>query len=200
MYIPKHYQNKNISKAVEYMRRYSFGLLTSISNNNIIATHLPFLIEELNGQIMLRSHLARVNPQLHGETNVLVVFQGPHAYISPSWYESKQNVPTWNYIAIHVYGKLRWTEDKSDTLKLLDDTVSAFEPAYMDQWRELDKNYTDNMLDHLTAFEIDVTEVQLQEKLSQNKTRKEQKRIIQGLSQNNETEALAAVMQSVLKV
>jgi transcriptional regulator len=107
MYTPKHFQLNNEQEAISFMQRYSFATIVTATNNVPFATHLPFLVEQREGRIILASHFAKANPQaaeIIGK-DVLVIFTEPHAYISPKHYEKETNVPTWNYIAVHAYGK-----------------------------------------------------------------------------------------------
>ena len=109
MYIPKQFEQKNNEKSIAFMRAYNFALLISVKEGLPIATHLPFVTEERNNEIILTAHLSKANEQwkTFAGKEVLVVFSEPHAYISPALYESAQNVPTWNYIAVHAYGKVK---------------------------------------------------------------------------------------------
>jgi len=106
MYIPKHYKGKGKREAVAFMQRYNFGTIITAVDGVPQATHLPFVISEKDGEIIITSHFAKANKQWeHIATNEnLVVFSEPHAYVSPRHYELKANVPTWNYLAVHAYG------------------------------------------------------------------------------------------------
>src|SRR5688500_13870647 len=107
MYIPKAFAETNQAKLFEFIRANSFGILFSQHQGQAWATHLPFLLEAEGEKLVLWGHFARANPhwqEIEGE--ILVVFPGPHAYISPAWYESPNVVPTWNYVAVHAYGTL----------------------------------------------------------------------------------------------
>jgi len=107
MYIPKHFAFDDVPQAVAFMQKYSFATLITAIGNHPEATHIPFITEQRGNDIVLTSHFAKANPQAISidQTEALVIFTEPHAYISPSHYEKLQNVPTWNYIAIHAYGK-----------------------------------------------------------------------------------------------
>ena len=109
MYSPNHYKTEDRAFLLEFMRRYNFATLVTAKNEMPFATHLPFIIEETGENLILSSHLARANPQWKDfdGAEVLVVFAEPHAYISPMWYAEKLSVPTWNYVAVHAYGKVK---------------------------------------------------------------------------------------------
>ena len=106
MYVPKHFEEKDRSKLIEFMREFNFAALVNYAKNKPWATHLPFIVLEEEGKLILKAHMAKANPQWAAFNNeeVLVIFQEPHAYISPALYENKVSVPTWNYIAVHAYG------------------------------------------------------------------------------------------------
>lgn len=186
MYTPNHFIIKDEDEAVGFMQRYSFATIVSTTNNRLEATHLPFVIEKLEGKIYLLSHFAKANTQtdMIMEQEVLVIFSEPHAYISPTHYDKQANVPTWNYIAVHAYGKVKILPDVTEKLKLLHRTVNTYEPAYMQQWDSLPETYRLGLLNGITAFEIEVTELQGKKKISQNKTYTERERIITSLSQS----------------
>ena len=105
MYIPPYYQEQDEEKLISFMQAHNFANIISIKDGVPIATHLPFLIEKKENKLFLISHMAKANPQWQtfGQNELLIIFQGPHAYISPSHYEKQQNVPTWNYVAVHAY-------------------------------------------------------------------------------------------------
>jgi transcriptional regulator len=189
MYIPKLYQITEQEEKIEFIKKYSFGTIISIVENTPIATHLPFLVSENNHELILASHFARANPQWKNieQSNVLIIFSEPHAYISPTHYEKELNVPTWNYMAVHVYGKVQIRETKEKTLEILEKTIQTFEPAYQKQWDSLPEEYKSNMLKGIVAFEIKVDDIQGKKKLSQNKTEKEQQNIIEALSKSKYT-------------
>jgi transcriptional regulator len=125
MYIPKHYTEDDQNKLVEFIQANSFGALIS-ANEKIRGTHLPFTISKINERIILTSHMARANPQwkeFDSSKELLVIFQGPHAYISPSFYEKEQNVPTWNYVAVHAYGNPRILISEEENIKVLESMI-----------------------------------------------------------------------------
>ena len=178
MYIPPYYQETDEAKLLAFMQAHSFALLASAQNNNVRATHLPFIVEKRDNKIYLVSHLAKANPQwAEFENELLIVFQGPHGYVSPSHYEKEQNVPTWNYIAVHAYGKASIIEEPEAVINVLEKTILNYEAGYFEQWKGLSDVYKNNMIKGIVAFEIEVSRLEGKYKLSQNKTENERKAI-----------------------
>lgn len=179
----------NPEMAIDFMNKYNFATLISNDKNGPSATHLPFLIDEIEGEIILTSHLAKVNP--HGELlksgRSLVVFSEPHAYISPSLYTKVQNVPTWNYIAVHAYGEIELIEEPKELIALMEKSIEAFEPDYFKQWGQLSEKYIYGLLKGVIGFRMKVSDLQTQAKLSQNKPVNDQEIIIGSLSKSDNT-------------
>ena len=204
MYIPKYYEEQDTEKLAAFMRANSFAVVVNVVNGSPWGTHLPFVIREEDGRIMLYTHMSRSNDQwktFESSSEVLVIFQGPHAYISPSNYEKQQNVPTWNYIAAHAYGKPVIISDHDKVLGLLEDMINTYESGYFAQWRSLPADYVNNMVKGIVAFSIEVTKLEGKFKLSQNKTVNEQQNIIGKLKQSDDPLAhgVAAHMQNKLE-
>jgi transcriptional regulator len=203
MYIPSFNTFPNKQEVISFMRKYSFGTIITSVDNLPIATHLPFLIDEKDGQIIISSHFAKANPQaldVDGNTN-LIVFTEPHAYISPKNYEKKINIPTWNYIAVHAYGKARLLESEQEHLDLLERTINNYEADYYKQWQQLSDTYKSKMIKGITGFEIVVTDLQAKSKLSQNRSEVEKENIIHSLSESTSTNEreIAEYMASLKK-
>ncbi|MBS1535490.1 MAG: FMN-binding negative transcriptional regulator [Bacteroidetes bacterium] len=189
MYIPELNQMNDRAEVLEFMRRFSFAILITSTDDKPIATHLPFLVEERGEKMVLISHLALENPQWKTFENqqCLVIFSEPHAYISPSLYDKELNVPTWNYLAVHTYGKAKIIEDDNQIRNILNQTVEHYEQAYVAQWNRLPEDYKNRLSRGIVAFEIDVSEWQAKKKISQNKTTHEQERIADSLSKSPHT-------------
>ena len=189
MYIPKVFKLDDIDKSIAFMQAYHFATLVSIKKEIPIATHLPFVIEKKEGKIILRSHLSKANEQWRtfNDTEVLIIFSEPHAYISPSLYQQKQEVPTWNYISIHVYGKVKILETDEEKIALLKQQMQAYEAEYIKQFNTLDKKYLNALLKEIIAFEIEVSDLQAKEKLSQNKSKADRLSVKQHLQQSDDT-------------
>ncbi|MBW4889690.1 FMN-binding negative transcriptional regulator [Mucilaginibacter sp. HMF5004] len=189
MYIPKHFQNTDNASILEFIRKYSFGTLITSQDNIPVATHLPFLVEERDGELILVSHLAKANPQEKqlpaGEA--LVIFTEPHAYISPKHYEKEQSVPTWNYIAVHAYGKATIIEAEDELLAMMEKMITQYDTAYLNQWNNLPAEFKTRMFKGIVAFEIKVTSLQAKNKLSQNRSETERKSIIESFEKSDDT-------------
>jgi transcriptional regulator len=203
MYIPGHFKEEDHEQLIAFMREYNFASLVSVSGAKPIATHLPFVIREENGKLFLVAHMAKANPQWEtlSANEALVIFQGPHAYISPKHYEKQQNVPTWNYIAVHAYGNTRLISDSKELFALMETTIRSFESGFMSQWKDLSPSYVEGMLKAIVGFEIEVTKLEGKFKLSQNKTTTEQKNIIAELEDSKDPlkEGIASEMKKKLK-
>ncbi len=196
MYVPAHFKNENQTDLLEFVRAHSFGLLVSAGAEFPSITHLPFTIEEENG-FVLSSHFAAANPQakeLNTGDKVTVVFSGPHAYVSPSMYDAKESVPTWNYIAVHAHGTYRLcTEQEKETV--LRKMIAAYEPAYEKQYDNLPPKYLDGMKNGIVAFVVEDVRLQGKYKLSQNKNVSERDRITEQFASDHSTAELAEYMK-----
>lgn len=176
-------------KIIDFIKRFSFATIITSKNDFPIATHLPFIIKEENDKLLLFSHFAKQNEQWKyvEDTTVLVIFTEPHAYISPTNYANNINVPTWNYLSVHVYGKGHLIKTDEEVTDLLENTIENYEASYYQQWNRLPEKYRLGQMAGIVAFKIEVTEIQAKEKLSQNKTTSEQEKIIETLSASNHT-------------
>lgn len=189
MYIPKINQSASFDETLAFMQRFNFATIISNLNDRIEATPLPFVISSNLDQLLLSAHFAKANKQwqeIEGQ-EVLVIFAEPHAYVSPSHYDKAQNVPTWNYLAVHAYGKVRLVMEQVKAFQIIEDLIKSEEPEYLVQWAQLSSSYKNRMVRGIVAFEVEVTELQHKEKLSQNKHSTEQDRIIDTFSASNDT-------------
>jgi transcriptional regulator len=188
-------------EAISFMQRYSFATIVTVNDGVPTATHLPFVITQRENKIVLTSHFAKANPQSADIMNgkLLVIFAEPHAYISPKHYEQEASVPTWNYIAIHAYGKAALTDTPEEKATLLEQTINFYEADYLKQWNNLSPEFKLNMMKGIVGFEIVVDELQAKKKLSQNKTEKERESIIAELSAkpNSIEKDIAAYMKEI---
>lgn len=186
MFIPNTFKFENIADKIAFMKRYSFAAIVTCKDQIPIATQLPFVIDEDGGSLRLSGHFAAANEQAKyiEVTPSLVIFSEPHAYISPKHYDKRESVPTWDYIAIHAYGKARIIDDEVSKEKALEQMINFYEHDYMEQWQNLSEKYKKGMMRGIIAFEIEVTDLQGQQKLSQNKSVIERERIIQHLEQS----------------
>jgi transcriptional regulator len=190
MYIPKHFEEKDRETLLEFMRSNSFVTLVSNLNGVPFASHIPLVIETDGDEIKLVGHLAKGNQQCqalgHGET--LAIFTGPHAYVSPTLYEKRESVPTWNYIAVHAYGVPKVIEfaERAILEKMMDDIIDTYDPSYKKQWHSLSETYRTSMMKGIVAFEMPVTKLEGKYKLSQNRSEVDQHNVAEALSKNTD--------------
>lgn len=190
MYIPEHFRVRDHATAVAFMRANPFVILVSTTAEGPFASHVPVVIRENGDKVTLRGHVAKANPHwryIEQQPNTLTIFHGPHAYISPSNYTTQENVPTWNYGAVHTYGEARVYSASEDLLNMLHDLIPTFEAAYQQQWDSLSEAYRTRMLSHIVGFEINVTKIEAKFKLSQNRTPDEQQNVIDALCPAHDT-------------
>jgi transcriptional regulator len=190
MYIPEHFRVRHHEEAVAFMRTNPFAILVSTTNDGPFATHVPVVIREDGENLLIRGHVAKANPHwryLAEHPSCLMIFHGPHAYVSPSNYASRENVPTWNYGAVHAYGRARTFHEPDQLLGVLHELIPTFEAAYAEQWNGLNEAYRSRMLTHIAGFEIQVEKVEAKFKLSQNRTKDEQQKVIDSLSTVEDT-------------
>ena len=198
MYVPQHNRMEDPAQLLAFMRQYSFATLVSFAGGSPRATHLPFVIEEgQGGDLRLVAHLARANPQwrsFDGTGEVLAIFQGPHAYVSPSHYQRHPSVPTWNYAAVHAAGSLRLLEGRDDKLAALRALIDANDPGFLAAMDALPPDYLEQKLSGIVAFEIAVTRLDARWKLSQDRLPEERGVIAEALSAQGGAAAEVAEM------
>ncbi|TWR31219.1 FMN-binding negative transcriptional regulator [Mucilaginibacter pallidiroseus] len=201
MYTPKHFQITGIQDSISFMQKYSFATIVTVKDGLPTATHLPFIVEEHNGGVILTSHFAKANQQSEDVLHCvpLVIFTEPHAYISTKNYEKELNVPTWNYLAVHAYGTASLIDAEEKVMDVLEKMIGFYEPDYLNQWNNLPQDYQAKMINGIVAFEIKVTDLQGKKKLSQNRTAVEQQNIIDALSKSTDfnEQQIAAYMANV---
>ena len=180
MYTPPHNREDDRESIVAFMRAHSFATLVT-ARDGITATHLPFLVRD--GGRVLAAHMARANPQWRdlGAGEALVIFQGPHAFVSPGHYERELSVPTWNYVAVHAYGAARIL-DGEGSLALLAELNAAHDPEYAGRFASLPAEFVAAKLKGIVAFELEVARLEARFKLSQDRTPAERDRIVEALS------------------
>ena len=180
MYTPDIYKNNNKSEIIDFLSANSFGILINNTNGRICGTHIPLELELRENKQILEGHISLENPQassLKDDDEVLCIFNGPHTYISSSWYDH-ENVPTWNYISVHVYGKIRIL-NHDETVKTLERLVDKYEsvsenPISVSGLSKRTMLQTRGIL----GFEIIITEIQCTNKMSQNRDAKNYNNII----------------------
>ncbi len=192
MYVPRHNQLEDRAALVAYMRAYSFAALASSGPGGLMATHLPFVVEEEGGRITLLAHMAKANPQWRefaAAGDALVIFMQPHAYVSPRLYDSRQNVPTWNYVAVHAYGRPVVIEERAAKLELQQKLIRQHDAGYLAQLAELPESYIDAKLAAIVSFSLAVTRIDARYKLSQEKNPAERERIARELEAGGDSVA-----------
>ncbi|MGO8796594.1 MAG: FMN-binding negative transcriptional regulator [Candidatus Sulfotelmatobacter sp.] len=190
MYIPEHFRVHHDAEAVAFMHANPFAILISTTDAGPFATHLPLSIRQEQGKLFLRGHVAKANPHwryLEEQAQCLTIFHGLHSYISPTNYAARESVPTWNYAAVHVYGAARLFSAEQDVHGVLGELIATFEPAYRLQWEELSEKYRQNMLRQIVGFEITATKIEGKFKLSQNRTREDQAKVIESLARSEDS-------------
>ena len=174
MYIPTLFKESRPEVLKSFIAKHAFATLLTSSESGIEGSHLPFIYYSERGiHGHLVGHMAKENHQwkrLESSDEVLVIFQGPHCYISPTWYKNELAPPTWNYAVVHVYGKPRLVFEESALREILEKLVSIYESQQNRPWSIPwhDKRYED-MLNAIVGFEISVTRIEGKFKLSQNR-------------------------------
>jgi transcriptional regulator len=191
MYLPKLYQEEDLATLHALMRDYNFATLVTQHDGAPFATHLPCILEADEGPCgTLYGHIARANPQWRDfdeSQEMLVIFQGPHTYVSPSWYEVELSVPTWNYAAVHAYGTPHLVTDYAAFYALLDTLVRAHESQFAKPWLfQLPEDYVRQMMQGIVGFTIRITRLEGKLKLSQNRSLKDQQNVAAILQQSAE--------------
>lgn len=194
MFIPEIYKNENQEEIKKFLQENSFGILINQTDGKLCATHIPLELDtNKDGNQILAGHISKENPQWKGFTDndqILAVFSGPHSYISSSWYDH-ENVPTWNYIAVHVYGKIKIIEGEA-VIESLKKLVDKYERNSENPIRVADLSKKTMMQTRgIVAFEIEITEIQATRKLSQNRDDKNYQNIISELEKTEDVQAIA---------
>ncbi|PTM58569.1 FMN-binding negative transcriptional regulator [Desmospora activa] len=202
MYTPEHFTMKEITAAYNVIQENSFATLFSMHKGMPFATHLPLMLNK--EKTYLYGHFARPNPQWKDIQNqtVLTVFHGPHCYISPSWYETNQAVPTWNYVTVHVYGEVELIEDEHELMNSLNDMVSKYEaPDSSYRLQDVDAKFLVGMNKGVQGFKIKIDRIEGKEKVSQNHSLHRQTLIIKQLEQipSPNEQQIASLMKANLK-
>jgi len=204
MYLPSSFRAEDRAQIHGLMRAYNFAVMVTQHDGAPFATHMPFLLDaERGAHGTLLAHMARANPQWRdfaAGQEALVIFQGPHAYISPSWYDTAPSVPTWNYAAVHAYGTPRIIEDHATLYRMLKTLVDVHESSFEQPWAmRLPDDYVDKMMRAIVGFEIEIARVEGKLKLSQNRTPSERRRVADALGQSGDglSIAVAEMMDAI---
>ncbi len=197
MYIPKLYREEDREKILKFLKQNNFPALVTHDGEKPTATHLPVeVLENENGSLTILGHMSRANPQWRsfGEQEVLLIFQGAHTYISPRWYDHV-NVPTWNYMMVHVYGKVRLVEGE-ELHSLLSWLVKNHEEPTAYSLEALPQDFVQKEMYGVVGFAVDVARVDAGYKLSQNRNDGDHENIIRELEGRGD-ENSAAVAESM---
>lgn len=194
MYTPPSFAVTDRNRLFDFVDRHGFAILFSQTEQQPVASHLPLLLNRAANGLLL-GHMARAN--MHWQTvanqRVLVVFHGPHAYVSPSWYAAQNVVPTWNYVAVHATGTLRLIDDRDRLYEVLQRTVDKYESPRPQPWSmsSPEPEFLDKLMAAIVGFEIEVETWEGKWKLSQNHSPERQERVIQGLQETGRPDELA---------
>lgn len=202
MYIPPAFRVEDASKLAAFIQRHSFATLVTFDGSAPFASHLPMLFHPEKGSHgALISHMARANPQWQhfaSGSEALVIFHGPHSYISPSWYQTEPAVPTWNYATVHAYGVPSIFTEHERVVGFLQDTVSAYESSREQPWPgELPVDFRDKLIQGIVAFEIPISRIEGKFKLGQNRPAADVQGVFDVLAHSNDAES-RAVAQMML--
>jgi transcriptional regulator len=204
MYIPAAFAEADLKRLHEFIEQNSFGVLVSQVEGLPFASHLPFLLDRTAGaRGTLVGHVARANPQWReaaGQT-ALAIFAGPHAYVSPTWYEAEQVVPTWNYTAVHAYGRVEVVEDPKALLDIVQRSVRVYEQAMPRPWSfDPASPFVGRLLAQVVGFRIEVERIEGKWKLNQNHPVERRRKVIRALQQRDDASAraVAALMRGML--
>ncbi len=202
MYSPPYNRVEARAELLEFMRAHNFPLLVTATGGALMGSHLPALVHDSPAGIAIDMHMAKNNPQWKEffDDEVMVVFTGPHAYISPRWYEEKERVPTWNYTAVHAYGTVKIIAGREQKHASQRRLVAAMDREWLPKLDALRPEYVEQMLEGIVNFEIAVTRLETRWKLSQNRSRREMELIAEQLEQSADSgeRALAAITRKHL--
>jgi transcriptional regulator len=204
VYLPKHFQVTDRAVLHGFVERFDFATLVTNHEGGLFASHLPMLLERDGGDRgLLIAHMARANRQWrdfeHG-VQAVAIFQGPHTYVSPSWYEAHPSVPTWNYMVVHAYGVPKIIDDEARVRRELRRLVDWNESGFEEPWTmDLPDDYLEGMVKGIVAFEMPIDRLEGKFKLSQNRSARDREMVIERLAQSDEpaARAVAAAMETI---
>ena len=195
MFIPNSFQETDLTKLHDFMQQQSFATLISQGELDLTASHLPLLLDREAGPFgRLSGHIARPNTQWQSAdgTRVLVIFHGPHAYISPTWYEAQNVVPTWNYATVHAYGVLKTIDDPARLYKIIRTTVDLYESKMPQPWSMLspDAKFIEKLMCAIVGFDIQIDRIEGKWKLNQHHPEERRDKVIRGLLATGDSESV----------
>jgi transcriptional regulator len=196
VYLPKAFEETRVEVLQALMRRHSFGTVVSHGVGGLIATHLPLMLDaERGARGTLMGHVARANPhwqQFQENAEALAIFQGPHAYVSPSWYETDPSVPTWNYVAVHAYGRPSLIESDERLYGLLEAMVATYEAGRERPWDLASRaEFVRRQMKAIVGFEMPIARLEGKLKLSQNRSTADREGAVAGLLRQGDAESVA---------
>ena len=186
MYSPDYNRLEDRPELLAFMRANNFPILVTGTGGVLHASHLPVTAHEQGPRIVIDMHMARNNPQWKEffDDEVMVIFTGPHAYVSPRWYADEERVPTWNYTAVHAYGVPEINSDRTIKAESQRRLIESLDPAWLPKHDALRQEYVEMMLDGIVNFSIPVARIETRWKLSQNRGRKEMELIAAALEKS----------------
>jgi len=206
MYLPSHFAEARVDVLHDLIRAYPFGTLVVLASNGLDANHIPFEIDPEPAPFgTLRGHLARANPlwkDFSAQVDALAIFQGPHTYISPSWYPTKKEhgkvVPTWNYAVVHAMGPLRVIDEQAWVRRFVEQLTQRHEAHRSDPWKVTDAptDFVDTMTSAIVGIEIPIAQLTGKWKVSQNRPAKDRAAVVEALLQDR-SDASNAMAQLV---
>ena len=200
MYIPESFRIEDLSEILKFVKQNAFATIVTVSDGVPMANHIPLMLKRNDESVKLLGHMARANEQwqhFSNEDEVLVIFHGPHSYVSPSNYDKNSKlIPTWNYAVVHMYGKAKVVDSK-ETSDIIESLTNLYENA---RPNPVEPVYPERIVDMIVGFEVDVTRIEAKYKLSQNRSENERKNIVIDLKQSGKDveRALANLMEATL--
>jgi transcriptional regulator len=207
VYVPTQFREDRVPVLHEMIGRIRLGTLVTLNADGLVASHLPMLVDPEPGPFgRLSGHVARANPQwrsLEPKVQALAIFTGPEAYITPSWYATKRLngkvVPTWNYVAIHAYGELRFIDDPAHTLAHVTRLTEAQEASRAEPWKVSDApaDFIAGMVKGIVGFELAIARLEGKWKMSQNRPEDDRAGVVEGLAREGGPADVAAIVAAV---
>lgn len=188
MYTPKLYREEDRTKILEFLQNNEFATLVCYDGEKPVASHLLVEVVEEGAKLLINGHMSRANPlwkMFESTPEALVIFQGVHTYISPTWY-NHVNVPTWNYQSVHIYGRPRLITDHDETYSLLKRLIDRHEVNSHYQMETLPQDFVEKEMKGIAAFQIDATRVDANYKLSQNRSDEDYRNIVSHLEERED--------------
>jgi len=188
MHIIKYFREEDHGKIIAYIRQNDFATLVAYDGVKPVASHLLMEVVEDGENLWINGHMSRANPlwkMFEKNGKVLVIFQGPHTYVSPTWY-NHVNVPTWNYQSVHIYGKPRIITDNTETYGILKRLIDRYETTTAYKLETLPQDFVEKEMKGVAAFQIEVTQIEANYKLSQNRDEESYRSIVDHIEQRTD--------------